>query len=141
MKTVSEDYFKQVVEKWLPVIKDTFGIPTIAVYFLSEGNNAFRRGPFVRITKNAIEFLANDQNLTIEDAVLRILLHEALHIKGLEHDRRARQLSYYSSGSRDYFTMAVADALKQTDEKVLASAKYAIKWLMNGREQPDYGEI
>lgn len=84
------------VESVLKVKFRTFEICDIEGAEIENGN--------LRIGKEFIKYVQKRFKLSRKKALLRIVIHEGLHLKGMNHDYYGHKVGYYSVNTRDYFS-------------------------------------
>lgn len=65
----------------------------------------------VRLGVPALEYDAKHNKTTMEKTVFKVLMHEALHLKGFHHDKDGNKIGFYSSNGKDKFTKAIIKLL------------------------------
>lgn len=98
-----------VVKRLLPILKKAVKIKFHVKICAGLVCELWRRDPKTKpntmmIGVDAINFFWVEYGKSLEKTIQNILVHEAIHIRGLEHNAQGYKLGFYSDPNRDTWT-------------------------------------
>lgn len=107
---MNENYYNNfniinnVIDEVKPMIESKLGVEFIVT--VVERHVCIAQPAFSRmiIGVKFVESVCENHGYDVTTAILLLMTHEALHIKGMKHDAKSRKLGFYSDNLRDTYT-------------------------------------
>lgn len=113
--TKNKNIIMNVIDEVKPLVESKLDVKFVVT--LVERHVCIAQPAFYRmiIGIKLVESVCKNHGYDVTTAILLLMTHEALHIKGMKHDAKSRKLGFYSDTLRDTYTPKIVSEMLSMD--------------------------